>query len=232
MRNVILIAPPAAGKGTQAKLIASTYNIPHISTGDLLRKEINDQSEIGLQVKAVLDSGKLVSDDIVLKLLENRIIESDCLNGYILDGFPRTLVQAENYLNLVEKLNYPLGDVIYINLPKEEARKRIVGRLSCSNCGAIYNDQFEDMKPINFETCDKCGKHLTKRADDTDQVFNERFKTYEDQTLPLIAFFTSKGTLFTVNSGINKEATFADVKKVINRGNIWLQLKKQKKFLK
>lgn len=219
MKNIILIAPPAAGKGTQAKLIASTYNLPHISTGDLLRKEINDQSEIGLQVKAVLDSGKLVSDDIIFTLLENRIIESDCIGGYILDGVPRTLVQAEKYLKMIEKLNYPLGDVIYINLPKEEARKRIVGRLSCSNCGAIYNDQFEDMKPITFETCDKCGEHLIKREDDTDQVFNERFQIYENQTLPLIDFFTSKGVLFTVNSGINKEATFADVKKVINRGN-------------
>ena len=220
MKNIILIAPPAAGKGTQSKLISEKYNLPHISTGDLLRESVNQKTELGNLIQLMMDNGQLVTDDIVLKLLEERISMPDCLNGYILDGFPRNLNQAESYLKILEKLNYPIGDVIYLNIPEETARKRIVGRLSCSDCGAIYNDQFEDSKPIHFGTCDKCSGPLSKRSDDNDATFTERFRTYKEQTLPLIQFFETKGLLFTVGSGISKERTFAEIEKVINRGNL------------
>jgi len=218
MRNIILIAPPAAGKGTQSKLIQAKYQIPHISTGDLLRNATLLNNELGNTIKQTIESGNLVADDIVIKLLENRISQPDCNNGFILDGFPRNINQANEYINMLSRLNKPLGDVIFLDVPKEIIRKRIVGRLSCTKCGEVYNDQFEDSKPKRFGTCDKCGEALYKRADDSEETFNERYKVYESETYPLIQFFTSKGCLFTVGSGINKERTFAEIEKIINRG--------------
>lgn len=220
MRNIILIAPPAAGKGTQSKLLSSKYQIPHISTGDLLRNAINDQSEIGEFIRQTMESGNLVSDDIVLKLLENRISQPDCVNGFILDGFPRNIAQAEHYLKILENLNMQVGDVIFLDVPKETTRKRIVGRLSCPTCGAIYNDQFEDSKPKRFGTCDQCNGALSKRADDNDKTFEERYKVYQKETYPLVNYFANKGLLFTVGSGISKERTLTEIEKIINRGNI------------
>ena len=220
MKNIILIAPPAAGKGTQSKLISEKYNLPHISTGDLLREEVNKKSELGIQVENIMNSGLLVTDDIVLKLLEQRIRAEDCKNGYILDGFPRNLHQAEEYLKILDRLSYPLGDIIYLNIPEETARKRIVGRLTCPTCGAVYNDQFEDSKPIHFGTCDKCNGALSKRADDCDTVFTKRFNEYKEQTKPLLEFFQFKGNLFTIGSGISVERTFNEIEKIINRGNV------------
>ena len=166
MQDIILIAPPAAGKGTQAKLLSAKYHIPHISTGDLLRKAVNDQTELGNMVKETMESGQLVSDDIVLQLLEKRITEADCQNGYILDGFPRTVNQAQSYLQLLAKLNRPLGDIIYLDASKEVIKTRIIGRLSCPACGAVYNDLVEDNKPKKFGTCDLCNGPLSKRNDE------------------------------------------------------------------
>lgn len=219
MRNIILIAPPAAGKGTQSQLLCDKYQIPHISTGDLLRSTSKEESELGETVRNRMNAGLLVDDDLVMKILENRIQQDDCKDGYILDGFPRTLNQAERYLELLKQNNLPVGDVIYLDIPRETARKRIVGRLSCANCGAVYNDQFEDSKPKHFGTCDHCNSSLSKRADDNDEVFNERFDTYMKETYPLIEFFEKKGLLFRVGSGISKDRTFAEIEKIINRGN-------------
>lgn len=217
MRSIILIAPPAAGKGTQSKLLTEKYQIPHISTGDLLRNISKENSELGILVKSMMESGKLVDDEIVLQLLEKRITESDCQNGYILDGFPRNVKQANNYMSLLHKLGKPLGDVIYLDLPKETAKKRIVGRLSCSNSGSVYNDQFEDSKPKHFGTCDKCGSALSKRQDDNDETFENRFETFEEQTKPLLEYFRQNGNLFVVGSGISKERTFSEIQKIVER---------------
>ena len=219
MRSIILIAPPAAGKGTQSKLVSEKYNLPHISTGDLLRS-VDKNSEVGKGIHLLLEKGQFVSDDIVLELLEERIKQPDCENGYVLDGFPRNINQANRYLELLQTLNKPLGDVIYLDLPRETARKRIVGRLICQNCGAVYNDQFEDSKPIHFGTCNKCSGPLSRRDDDNDETFNARFDIYEKETYPLVHFFESRGLLFTVGSGISKERTFAEIEKIINRGNL------------
>lgn len=217
MRSIILIAPPAAGKGTQSKLLTEKYQIPHISTGDLLRHIVEENSELGNMVKNLIDNGQFVDDNIMLQLIEKRITQPDCNNGYILDGFPRNVHQADSYLELLQKLGKPLGDVIYLDLPKETARKRIVGRLSCTDCGAIYNDQFEDSKPLHFGTCDKCGGALNRRNDDNDATFEKRFQTFEEQTKPLLDYFRTKGNLFTVGSGISKERTFREIEKIINR---------------
>lgn len=215
MQDIILIAPPAAGKGTQAKLLSSKYQIPHISTGDLLRAATGELGDI---VKKTMESGALVSDDLVLKLLEERITKEDCQNGYILDGFPRNISQAESYMKLLEKLNRPLGYVIYLDASKEVTQKRIVGRLSCPTCGAVYNDQIDDNKPKKFGTCDICNGPLTKRSDDNLETFEKRYQTYMNETYPLLDYFRSKGKLFTVGSGISKERTLSEIEKIINRG--------------
>lgn len=218
MQDIILIAPPAAGKGTQAKLLSSKYRIPHISTGDLLRKAISDQTELGNMVKETMENGQLVSDDIVLQLLEKRITESDCQNGYILDGFPRTVNQAQSYLQLLEKLNRPLGDIIYLDASKEVIKTRIIGRLSCPACGAVYNDLVEDNKPKKFGTCDLCNGPLSKRSDDNEETFEKRYDAFMKETYPLLDYFRKVGHLFTVGSGISKERTFSEIEKIINRG--------------
>ena len=215
MRDIILIAPPAAGKGTQAKLLSSKYQIPHISTGDLLRAATGELGDI---VKKTMESGALVSDDLVLKLLEERISKEDCQNGIILDGFPRNVSQAESYMKLLEKLNRPLGYVIYLDASKEVTQKRIVGRLTCPTCGAVYNDQIDDNKPKKFGTCDICNGPLTKRSDDNLETFEKRYQTYMTETYPLLDYFRSKGKLFTVGSGISKERTLSEIEKIINRG--------------
>ena len=215
MKDIILIAPPAAGKGTQAKLLSSKYQIPHISTGDLLRAATGELGDI---VKKTMESGALVSDDLVLKLLEERISKEDCQNGIILDGFPRNVSQAESYMKLLEKLNRPLGYVIYLDASKEVTQKRIVGRLSCPTCGAVYNDQIDDNKPKKFGTCDICNGPLTKRSDDNLETFEKRYQTYMNETYPLLDYFRSKGKLFTVGSGISKERTLSEIEKIINRG--------------
>lgn len=221
MRDIILIAPPAAGKGTQAKLLSSKYQIPHISTGDLLRSAANAQGELGDIIRKTMESGGLVTDDIVLRLLEERLIKEDCQNGCILDGFPRNISQAESYLKLIQKLNRPLGDIIYLDANKEITKKRIIGRLSCPTCGAVYNDQIDDSKPKKFGTCDICNGPLSKRDDDNEETFEKRYKTYMEETYPLLNFFASKGHLFTVGSGISKERTFSEIEKIINRGWAW-----------
>ena len=215
MRDIILIAPPAAGKGTQAKLLSSKYQIPHISTGDLLRAATGELGDI---VKKTMESGALVSDDLVLKLLEERITKEDCQNGYILDGFPRNVSQAESYMKLLEKLNKPLGDVIYLDASKEITQKRIVGRLTCPTCGAVYNDQIDESKPKKFGTCDKCNGPLSKRSDDNLETFEKRYQTFMGVTYPLLNYFKNKGKLFTVGSGISKERTLSEIEKIINRG--------------
>ena len=215
MRDIILIAPPAAGKGTQAKLLSSKYQIPHISTGDLLRAATGELGDI---VKKTMESGALVSDDLVLKLLEERITKEDCQNGYILDGFPRNVSQAESYMKLLEKLNRPLGDVIYLDASKEVTQKRIVGRLTCPTCGAVYNDQIDESKPKKFGTCDKCNGPLSKRSDDNLETFEKRYQTFINETYPLVNYFKNKGKLFTVGSGISKERTLNEIEKIINRG--------------
>ena len=177
MKSIIFIAPPAAGKGTQSKLVSEKYNIPHISTGDLLRSVIETGSTLGKSIKAEIDKGHFVSDEFILQLLKQRLSKDDCSNGYILDGYPRNLSQAKEYDKLLETLNKELGYVILLDLDKETAKKRIVGRLSCKNCGTVYNELIEETMPKNVGMCDKCNIELSKRNDDNEVTFEERFNT-------------------------------------------------------
>lgn len=215
MKNIIFIAPPAAGKGTQSKLVSKKYNIPHISTGDLLRNVINSGSELGKNIKAEIDKGYFVSDEIILELLKTRLNQDDCNAGYILDGFPRNLNQAKEYDNLLESLNKDVGYVILLDLDKEIAKKRIVGRLSCKNCGSVYNEYINEAMPKNKGICDKCNIELSRRSDDNEETFEERYNTYLKETEPLINYYQNKGCLYRVNSGVSLERIFEEIVRII-----------------
>lgn len=218
-KNIMFIAPPAAGKGTQAELLSTKYNIPHISTGDLLRNASQDGTERGKMIADMMVQGILVGDEIILELLKERLQKEDCNNGYILDGYPRNIEQAKQYEEMLKELNKELGIVFYLDIDKEVAMKRIVGRVSCSNCGTVYNEMFEETKPLKDGVCDKCNSDLVKRADDNEETFNTRFETYINKTQALIDYYESTGSLYRINSGISKENTFEQIENIL-RGNI------------
>lgn len=207
MKSLIFIAPPAAGKGTQSEIISKKYNIPSISTGDLLRDARNQDNEIGRIIREKQDKGLLVDDEIVLNLLKNRLNESDCANGYILDGFPRNTSQAIAYEKILNELNKELGIVILLEAPKELLMKRITGRTSCPKCKAVYNSLFDHMKPVKEGICNNCGTSLVRRSDDNEETFNQRFQTYIDKTEPLINYYKEKGNLYKVDSTDKETAT-------------------------
>lgn len=216
MKNIIFIAPPAAGKGTQAKLVSNEYNIPHISTGDLLREEISKNSTIGLSIKKDLECGNLVSDEVITTLLKNRITKSDCLNGYILDGYPRNLAQAKKYNNLLEELHYDSGAVIFFNIDKEVALKRTLSRIICPNCGSSYNLMIENLKPRKENICDRCNHKLQTRTDDTKEIFINRFDTYLNSTKDLIEYYQNLGLLHQIDvSNKSPETIFGEVKEIL-----------------
>lgn len=219
MKSIILIAPPAAGKGTQSKFIESEYNIPHISIGDLLRNIIASGSELGKSLENIINEGKLINDEIIINLLKQRLINNDCSNGYILDGFPRNLNQAKAYEKILDELNLSNSMVIYLDLDKDIALKRILGRTMCPNCGLIYNEFFRETSPINTGLCDKCHKKLVKRSDDNLETFNKRYDTYYIETKPLIDYYQKKGILFIIDSNMNKEKVFNQIKKVVEENN-------------
>lgn len=216
MKNIIFIAPPAAGKGTQSSLIKDKYNLAHISTGDLLRESANEDSERGNYLKEVLKTGKLVSDEIILELLNDRLKQDDCKNGYILDGFPRNLEQALAYEKLLEKLNMDLGYVIFLDVPKELIESRILGRETCPKCGAVFNDRIEESMPKVEGICDVCGEKLTKRKDDNPETFSVRYNTYIEHTKPLIEHYSTLGVLHKVPS-IDKLETLKQIETIINQ---------------
>lgn len=217
MKNIIFIAPPAAGKGTQSKLVSEEYNIPHISTGDLLREEASKDTELGRTIKEDMEKGNLVSDEVITTLLKNRITSSDCREGYILDGYPRNISQAKTYNELLEELGYDKGVVIFFDIDKERALKRTLSRIICSNCGSSYNLLVEDLKPKKENICDRCGHELKTRNDDTEEVFIHRFDTYINSTKDLIDYYTNLGLLHRIEV-LDKPASviFEEVKKVLN----------------
>lgn len=215
MKNIIFLAPPAAGKGTLSELLVEKYGYGHISTGDLLREEIKNKTEIGMQAESLMKEGKFVSDDVIIELISNRISKPDCENGYILDGFPRTLVQAEKYDELLNELGKDLGVVIYINIDKEMAMQRACSRITCPKCGRIFNKYSNEMKPKVEGICDDCGVELTQRADDSEETFVKRFDEYVNKTMPLYDYYKNKGVLRTVDAHENKYDTFNEALKII-----------------
>lgn len=219
MKNIIFIAPPAAGKGTQSKLLNEKYHLPHISTGDLLREEVNNKTELGSNLEMIMQEGKLVSDEIVLNLLEKRLENNDTDIGFILDGFPRNLVQATKLDELLDKINKEIDYVIALDLDKETAKNRIVGRTTCSKCGHIYNDLFEEMSSKIKGICDIDGASLVKRADDNIETLEKRYTTYLEQTKPLIDYYTNKGLIYHIDSSLPKITIFKQIIDILEKGS-------------
>ncbi len=215
MKSIIFIAPPSAGKGTQAELVSEFYHIPHISTGDLLRAASKENSERALYIKSEMESGGLVKDEVTIELLKERLEQSDCNNGYILDGFPRNVFQAEAYEQLLKRIGKEFGIVIILDLDKQTAMERVVGRLTCSNCGAVYNSRYEEMRPKVEGFCDKCYGILSQRADDTASTFENRYDTYLKNTEPLIHYYEEKGVAKHVDSAESKEKVFQSIQKIL-----------------
>ncbi|MHA1973529.1 MAG: adenylate kinase [Candidatus Hodarchaeales archaeon] len=197
--KLIMLGAPGSGKGTQAKFISKEYGIPQISTGDLLRNAVKEGTELGLKAKKYMEDGKLVPDDLVLSLLQERITNDDCKKGFILDGYPRNLAQA-NQLEKITDVNL----VINIDVDYNILVERITGRRTCKNCGAIYHIKYNPPKKENI--CDKCSGTLYQREDDTEETVKKRLDTYENQTKPLIEFYTEKGILHTLVSDSTIEA--------------------------
>ena len=192
MKNIIFIAPPAAGKGTQSKLVSSAYNIPHISTGDLLRDEVATGSVMGKYLQEEMNKGGLISDDTIVNLLRSRISKVDCNNGYILDGYPRNVEQAQIYDTMMHELGRDVGIVIYMDMDRDLAMKRTVGRIICSSCGASFSVDDEALKPKIEGICDKCGGELYQRDDDKQESILHRMDVYREQTEPLINYYKNQ----------------------------------------
>ena len=216
MKNIMFIAPPAAGKGTQAELVTKKYNIPHISTGDILREISKEDSEIGSYVYETLASGKLVKDEITYKLIEERLNKDDCKNGYIIDGFPRNLDQAIEYDNILANLGYDIGNVIYLEISEKTLEKRITGRRLCEDCHAIYNINDENSSPKVESVCDKCGGKLYQRNDDNLEAFQTRYQMYLEKTAPIIEHYKKQNVLHVINGEDTVENIFNAVDEIIS----------------
>ena len=217
MKSIILVAPPAAGKGTQSSLLCEKYGLVHISTGDLIREAIAKKDEMSDYLKSQIEAGKFVSDEIVLKLLGSRLQEIQGGSGYILDGFPRNLSQAIEYDRLLAEMGEKISCVIYLSIDKELAQKRIVGRISCPKCGRVYNELILENQPKVTNTCDNCGVSLEKRSDDNAETFGVRFETYMEQTAPLINYYKEQNILYEVDSTLPTNDVFAQIESIVDQ---------------
>ena len=217
MKNIILIAAPQAGKGTEAAILKEQFNMPHISTGDLLREARNDGSERAKIIAKHQDEGSFVPFDIVMEVLKERIMKPDCDNGYILDGFPRDIKQADAYQEILKETGRDLGIVIVINIDKEVGVSRVAGRLSCPNCKAIYNinSNLEDLLPKVEGICNKCGSKLVKRDDDNAETYIERYNTYLEKTAPLIDYYEKFGVVRYVDGNKGKDYTHEQIVNIL-----------------
>ncbi|MHA1376899.1 MAG: adenylate kinase [Candidatus Helarchaeota archaeon] len=208
--KIVLLGPPGAGKGTQARKIVEKYGILHLSTGDMLRQAVRDKTELGKTAKGYMESGKLVPDNLVIGIINERLKMPDCAKGYILDGFPRTLNQAIE-LDKHEKIDA----VIFIDVPFEELVHRLAGRWSCPKCGAVYNLKFTPPKKQGI--CDSCMSPLVQRDDDTEATVRKRIKTYQEQSEPLINYYEEKNLLKRVNGTGKIEDIFHDISKILDQ---------------
>ena len=207
--KIIMLGAPGAGKGTQAKMIADKYQIPHISTGDIFRANIKNGTELGKEAKKYMDQGLLVPDELTVKILLDRVAQPDCANGYVLDGFPRTIPQAEVLDKALTELNDKIDYAINVDVPDENIVKRMAGRRACVACGATYH--IEHIPPKKEGVCDKCGETLILRDDDKPETVLNRLKVYHDQTQPLIDFYTKKGVLKSVDGTVDMQDVFASI---------------------
>ena len=213
--KVIMLGAPGAGKGTQAKKLAAAYSIPHISTGDIFRANIKEGTELGKKAKAYMDAGQLVPDELVCDLVVDRIQQDDCKNGYLLDGFPRTIPQPEALDAAVEKLGEKIDYAVNIDVPDDNIINRMSGRRACVGCGATYHIVFNP--PKVEDVCDVCGKSLILRDDDKPETVKTRLDVYHAQTQPLIDYYAGRGVLVTVDGTQNMDKVFADIKDILDK---------------
>lgn len=193
--NIVLLGPPGAGKGTQAKSISKRFNIPHISTGDMLREAISSNSELGKKVADIVERGDLVPDDLMIELVKERISREDASDGFILDGFPRTTVQAESLRYMLRQMADKIDSAIFIDVSEEKVVERISSRRVCPNCGKVYN--LLSLKPKNDCICDECGSELVQRDDDKPETVRDRYEVYIKNTKSVVEFYKSQGKLKT-----------------------------------
>ncbi len=213
MKNIILMGPPGAGKGTNAKRITSFYKIPHISTGDMFREAIKNKTPLGELANSYMSKGLLVPDEVTIGLVKERLSKDDCKDGYLLDGFPRTLVQAEALTKLSEEINRPITSVINIIVPEDILIDRICGRRVCKVCGAPYH--VRNLKPKVEGVCDLCGGELVQRKDDNEETLKSRLEEYHKQTEPLIAYYNKLGVVTDVDGTKDLDLLLEDIKTIL-----------------
>ena len=211
--KIIMLGAPGAGKGTQAKKIAAKYEIPHISTGDIFRANIKNGTELGKKAKTYMDQGLLVPDELVVDLVVDRVNQDDCTKGYVLDGFPRTIPQAEALDVALEKMGQKIDYAIDVDVPDENIINRMSGRRACVDCGATYHIVYAPTKKENI--CDNCGGGLILRDDDKPETVKKRLDVYHEQTQPLIDYYTKAGALRTVDGTIDIDDVFAAIVKIL-----------------
>lgn len=211
--KIIMLGAPGAGKGTQAKMIADQYSIPHISTGDIFRANIKEGTDLGKEAKSYMDKGQLVPDELTVKILLDRVAKEDCKNGYVLDGFPRTIPQAEVLEDALTKLNDKIDYAINVEVPDENIVRRMSGRRACLSCGATYH--IVHIPPKAEGVCDRCGKDLVLRDDDKEETVQKRLNVYHEQTQPLIDFYEKKGVLKEVDGTVDMKDVFAAITRIL-----------------
>ncbi|MCS7242066.1 MAG: adenylate kinase [Candidatus Caldatribacterium sp.] len=213
--RIILLGPPGAGKGTQAKRIEEEFGIPQLATGDIIRLAIKEGTEWGRKAESFVREGQLVPDEVVIGIVKDRLSRDDVRRGFILDGFPRTLKQAEALEEMLQELGITIDAVLYFDIPAEELVRRLSARRVCENCQAPYN--LISSPPHNDEICDRCGGKLVQRPDDAPEVIRKRLAVYEEQTKPLVEFYAKRGLLRVVPSSGTIEETYAQVKAILTR---------------
>ncbi len=213
MLRTVLLGPPGAGKGTQAVKIVERYNIPHISTGDIFRDNIKRGTELGKKAQEYMNKGELVPDDLVIEIATTRLLEDDCKNGFLLDGFPRTVYQAEKLDEFLAAHDMKLDKVIDIEVEKEELITRLTGRRVCKQCGASYH--VVNIPPKKEGICDICGGELFQRADDTIETVENRIEVYNEQTMPLVDYYTNAGNIVNIDGALGLDNVFAEIVKAL-----------------
>ena len=211
--DLIFLGPPGAGKGTQAKMLVERYGIPQVSTGDILRAAVAEGTELGKKAKEYMEAGKLVPDEVVIGIIEERLKQSDCEKGFILDGFPRTVPQAEALDKVLEKMGRKIDHVLTLDVPEEELIRRLTGRRTCKKCGAMYHIIFNPPKVEGV--CDKCGGELYQRPDDNEETVRSRLSVYEQQTRPLIDFYEKKGLVRKIDGRGEIKEIFEQIVKIL-----------------
>ncbi len=213
MMGIILLGAPGSGKGTQAKKLSASYSIPQVSTGDMLREAVKNSTEMGLQAKAFMDKGGLVPDEVVIGIVKDRLREKDCVKGFILDGFPRTIPQAEALDRVVTELGKEITTVLSLEVDEGEIMERLCGRRTCSGCGAMYHVRFN--RPKAEGKCDKCGGGLFQREDDREETIRARLVNYKKSTEPLIDYYRGTGKIRAVKASGDIDAIFATISKIL-----------------